>query len=206
MASSVSLRELVACRECDLVQALPREARGRTLTCARCGGHLHARRGDALERVLPLTLGAAVLFLLANTSPIVALEAAGTRSSASLLGAVTALTDQGILGVAVIVALTTFVAPAAELALLAYALCALTLRRRLWGLAGTLRALQALRPWTMVEVFMLGVLVSLVKLAGLARVIPGVGLWSLCGVILLTAAAHTAFDTRSYWERLEELT
>jgi paraquat-inducible protein A len=54
----------------------------------------------------------------------------------------------------------------------------------------------------MVEIFMLGALVSLVKLAGLARVIPGIGLWSLFAVIILTAAAHATFDVAGYWERI----
>jgi paraquat-inducible protein A len=56
-----------------------------------------------------------------------------------------------------------------------------------------------------VEIFMLGALVSLVKLAGVARVIPGVGLWSLFGVIILTAAAHATFDAAGYWARIRAL-
>lgn len=186
------------------MQTLPRSLVGRLVACARCGAHLQRARGKTMD-VLPLVLGAGILFVLANTAPIVAIEAAGARSSVSLLGAVLALGSQNLLGVAVLVAVTTFVAPAAELLLLAYVLCALATRRRLWGVAEAMRWLRALRPWAMVEVFMLGVLVSVVKLAGLAHVIPGIGLWSLCGLIILTAAAHTVFDAHDYWERFEAL-
>jgi len=149
-----------------------------------------------------LSLAAGILFLLANSSPIVAIEAAGARASTSLLGAVLVLLDRGVVGVAVILLVTTFAAPAVELILLAYAASALTLGRRWPGLPLCLRWLGLLHPWAMIEVFMLGVLVSLVKLAGLAHVIPGIGLWSLCGLIVVTTAAHAAFDTHDYWQRL----
>ena len=193
---------LLACRECDALQALPRLSAGDTITCWRCGAHLGQRHTAALDRVLPLTLAAAVMFVLANTSPIVAIEVAGNRSSTSLLGTVVELYRQGVTGVAGIVLLTGFVAPAAQLILLVYALAALAMRRRLRGLPAAVRLLATLRPWAMVEIFMLGALVSLVKLVGLARVIPGIGLWSLFGVIILTAAAHATFDLAGYWERI----
>ena len=193
---------LLACQECDALQALPRLSAGDTITCWRCGAHLGQRRTAALDRVLPVTLAAAVMFVLANTSPIVAIEVAGSRSSTSLLGTVVELYRQGVTGVAGIVLLTGFVAPAAQLLLLVYALVALAIRRRLRGLPAAVRLLAALRPWAMVEIFMLGALVSLVKLVGLARVIPGIGLWSLFAVIILTAAAHATFDVAGYWERI----
>ena len=193
---------LLACQECDALQALPRLSARDTITCWRCGAHLGQHRTAALDRVLPVTLAAAVMFVLANTSPIVAIEVAGSRSSTSLLGTVVELYRQGVTGVAGIVLLTGFVAPAAQLLLLVYALVALAIRRRLRGLPAAVRLLAALRPWAMVEIFMLGALVSLVKLAGLARVIPGIGLWSLFAVIILTAAAHATFDVAGYWERI----
>jgi paraquat-inducible protein A len=209
---------VVACHECDALQSNPVLAPGDLLVCSRCGAHLRRARGDALHRVLPLTLGACVLFVLANAAPIVSIEAAGNQSATSLLGTVIGLYGQGFPSLALIVALTAFVIPGAELALLAYALSILAVRSgagKLWAsanasahplpnsVATVLSTLAVLRPWAMVEIFMLGVLVSLAKLAGLARVIPGVGLWSLCGVIILTAAAHATLDVRGLWETIE---
>ena len=66
-----------------------------------------------------------------------------------------------------------------------------------------LRALQAVRPWGMVEVFILGMLVSLVKLSGMATVVPGPGLWSFGGLLMTIAAAVATFDARSIWARLD---
>jgi paraquat-inducible protein A len=196
---------LLVCHECDALQTAPPHLAGSALACARCGALLTRRRTQTLDRVLPLTLAAFVLFLLANTTPVVAIEVAGNRSSTSLLGTVVELYHQGVVGVAVIVFLTGFVAPAADLLALLYALFALAARRSFRALPGAVRLLVVLRPWSMVEIFMLGALVSLVKLAGLARVIPGVGLWSLFGVIVLTAAAHAEFDITAYWQRVRAL-
>jgi paraquat-inducible protein A len=196
---------LLVCHECDVLQTVPALSVGSALACARCGALVSRRRVKTLDRVLPLTLAAFVLFLLANTTPVVAIEVAGNRSSTSLLGTVVELYHQGVVGVAVIVFLTGFVAPAADLLALLYALFALAARRSFRALPRVVRLLVALRPWSMVEIFMLGALVSLVKLAGLARVIPGVGLWSLFGVIVLTAAAHAEFDITAYWKRVRTL-
>jgi paraquat-inducible protein A len=193
--------QLVVCRECDALQKVPSLARGERLACFRCGAQLRDSHGERLHRVLPLTIAASVCFVLANSWPIVAIEVAGTRASTSLLGAIVELYNQGVPGVALIVLLTGFVAPAAQLALLAYALSSLAAHHRLPGISRIVRLLQALRPWSMAEVFMLGALVSLVKLAAVARVIPSIGLWSLFAVIVLTAAAHAAFDVPGYWER-----
>ena len=145
------------------------------------------------------------MFMLANTWPIVGIDVAGNSSSTSLLGTVAALYQEGGTGIAAVVVLTAFVLPGTHLILMIYAHSALTVRHRLPGLPDALRMLAALRPWAMVEVFMLGVLVSLAKLAALSRVIPGAGLWSLFAVIVLSAAAQAAFDTSAYWERLEQL-
>ena len=199
----MSAQRLVACRECDLLQALPRCLVSHTLTCARCGAHMRTSQSGAIDRVLPLVVGAAILLLVAGTSPIVSIETAGSHSSTSLLGAMLTLSRQGVIGVTAIVMLTTLIAPSLELGLLVYALGGLALNRQLPALARVLSWLQLLRPWAMLEVFMLGVLVSLVKLGALAHVVPGIGLWCLGGFVFLSAAAHTFFNVHSYWNRLE---
>jgi len=196
--------QLVVCRECDALQKVPSLSRRALLSCRRCGAHLRESHGKGLPRVLPLTLAAGVCFVLANSWPIVAIEVAGNRSSTSLPTAIAELYRQGAPGVALIVLLTGFVAPATQLLLLGYAFASLSSRRRLPGVAPIVRLIKVLRPWSMAEVFMLGALVAVVKLAGIARVIPGIGLWSLFGVIVLTAAAEAAFDARGYWEKVGE--
>jgi len=176
---------LVACAECDALQRVRSLSSEELLVCFRCGAHLHTPHGEHMHRVLPLTLAASVCFVLANSWPIVTIEIAGNHSATSLPGAILELYRQGAPGVALIVLLTGFLAPAVQLGLLAYALLSLAAPRR----------------FSMAEVFMLGALVSLVKLAGVARVIPGIGMWSLFGVIVLTAAAQAMFDVPEYWAK-----
>jgi paraquat-inducible protein A len=195
------LSRFVVCRECDALQKLRSLSRGERLACYQCGVRLRESGSEHWHRVLPLTLAAGVCFVLANSWPIVAIEVAGNRSSTSLIGAILELYGQGVPGVALLVLLTAVVAPAAQIVLLAYAFWSLAARRRFPGVSPIVRLLHQVRPWSMAEVFMLGALVSLVKLAGVARVIPGIGLWALFAVIFLTAAAQAAFDLKGYWEK-----
>lgn len=193
---------LIACHECDLVQRAAPLARG-AACCVRCGAILHRSRRDSLDRTLAFTLAAAVLFVLANAFPLVGIEVQGQRSAATLFGAARALYHQDMGIIAALVFLTTILVPALELAAMCYMLLPLHLGRRPAGLAHVFRLVQAIEPWGMVEVFVLGVLVSLVKLAHLAAVVPGIALWSFGGVILLLAAAATSYDPRELWRRAE---
>lgn len=201
MAAQMQASRLLACPECDALQRVRSLSGGERLVCFRCGAHLRESRGERMQRVLPMTLAASVCFVLATSWPIVAIEVAGNRSATSLPGAIVELYRQGAPGVALIVLLTGLLAPALQLGLLAYASLSLAAPRPFPGVRTIVPLLHALRPWSMAEVFMLGALVSLVKLAGVARVIPGIGMWSLFGVIVLTAAAQATFDVPGYWEK-----
>ena len=191
-----------ACRECDSLQHKVPLQRGGMARCWRCGAVLYRRSRHGIETTLALTLAAAVLFVLANIFPIVGLEMQGQRNTTSLWGAVVSLWEQDVPLLALLVFATTMLLPALDLAAMLWLLMPLALGHQ--PLAGTrvLRALLAVKPWGMVEVFMLGVLVALVKLAHLASVVPGVALWSFGGLILLFAAAAASFDADQAWVRL----
>lgn len=194
---------MMACPECDLLQR-PTALKPHSLAlCPRCRTVLYRPHDDNLDRPLAYTLSAAVLFIIANMYPIVGLELQGQSSSATLIGTVLALHDQHMTMLAVLVGFTTIVVPGLQLAAMSYVLVLLHLGHMPAHLSLTLRALQALRPWGMVEVFILGLLVSLVKLAGTADVVPGVALWSFGGLLLMIAAAVASFDARAIWARHE---
>ena len=95
--------------------------------------------------------------------------------------------------------MTTLVNPLLEAAAFCYVLLPLRFRRLAPGAPLVLRAMQAVRPWVMVEVFMLGVLVAFVKLASLATVVAGVGLWAFAATMLLITAMAPAFDAEHVW-------
>lgn len=193
---------LIACPQCDVLQRPPALPRGAAACCVRCGALLFRRIHHGMERTLALILTAACLFLLANAFPIVGLEVQGVRTATTLLGAAEALWDEDLQSVAALVFITTFLAPALELAAMLWLLPPLHRGRVPAGAARLLRFLRAMKPWNMVEVFMLGALVALVKLGDLAEVVPGIALWSYSLLILAMAGATAAFDPRAVWERL----
>lgn len=194
-----STRTLIACLECDLLQREAPLPVGGVARCRRCGAVLYRRTHDGLEHTFAYVLGAAVLFVLANAFPIVGLEANGDHNAATLLGAVRSLIDQDMPAVAALVFVTTLFAPAVQLAAMIHLLLPLRFGRVAPGFALVFRIVQTVRPWGMVEVFLLGVLVSLVKLADLAEVLPGIALWSFAALIVLMAAAAAAFDPHDFW-------
>lgn len=193
---------VVACHECGPQQRVPGAAVGDVIACARCGAHLQRLSDQGVQRLLPLTMAAALLFVLTNAQPIVAIEVAGNRSAATISDAIVSLSAQGMGPLAALVILTTLVFPTFDLTVLASAAMALEHPGHSRTLTTALRLMHMLRRWAMVEVFMLAVLVSVVKLTALADVVPGVGLWSLGAYVVVTAAAHASFDARDYWSRV----
>lgn len=196
---------LIACRECDLLQYQP-ELRGRfVLRCRDCGIELRHHVPGGLDHTLAYTLGALILFVLANIFPIVGLELNDDRSDVLLYRAVHALFDQGEYVVGTLVGFTTMVVPALELLAIIYILLPLKFGRIPPRFALVYRAVHATRPWGMIEVFMLGVLVSLVKLSNFAHVLPGFALWSFGLLILLMAAVAFSFNPPELWARVDEI-
>jgi paraquat-inducible protein A len=191
----------VSCHECGLLQRLPAAVAGDVVACGRCGAHLQRLSRQGAARLLPLAVAAALLFVVTNAEPIVRIQVAGSANSATIVDAIMALSAQGMAPLAALVVLTTLVFPAFDLAVLASAALALDDPARVRALTASLRLMHTLRRWAMVEVFMLGVLVSVVKLTAIADVIPGIGLWSLAAYVAVTAAAHASFDMRDYWAR-----
>lgn len=196
-------KPLIACRECDLllreIPLLP----GGIACCRCCGAPLYRNSPDSLDRTLALVLAAAVLFLIANVYPILGIEIQGTRNATNLYGAVRALWDQDMRSISFLVFITTILVPAIELSMMIYLLLPLRLQRIPAGIPLILRTLQSIKPWGMVEVFMLGVLVSLVKLTDSSSIIPGVALWSFGGLTLMLAAVAASFNPRDVWSHLE---
>ena len=197
--------ELLACPECDLLQSDSTVPRPRKALCARCGAVLYQRHPHGLERTAALTAAALALFAIANAFPILSLELQGERTSATLAGAVSALWSQNMQLVAALVLFTAILMPLAELAALAWLLVPLRFGRRAPYFGAVFQWLQFAQRWGMVDVFVLGALVSFVKLGHLANVEAGVALWSFAALMLVMAAIEANFDPRDLWERVAPL-
>ena len=194
---------MVVCHDCDLLQQAARLQTGGVARCGRCGAILYRNSPGSLARTLAFTLGATVFFVVANVYPIMGIEMQGNPSQTNLYGAVHSLWDQDMHLIAILVGITTLVLPAAELGMMLYLLIPLSRNRIPPGLPLFMRILQNIRPWSMVEVFMLGVLVSLVKLTSSSTVIPGVALWSFGCLTFMLAAMASSFNSRDIWAYLE---
>ncbi len=183
---------LVGCPHCDLLQRLPALAPGEAARCPRCAKELWRRREDSLERTLALSIAAAILYVVANTVPMLGLSAVGHHASTTLVGGARHLWENGQQIVAVLVLVTAVVAPALQIGLmLAIVLGARRPRPRRW--VGTLlRHHPTTATWSMIEVMILGVLVALIKIADYASVIAGLALFALGGLVFLLAAIQTS--------------
>lgn len=190
---------VVVCPDCDLVQR--RIALGHSIQacCPRCGALLQRRRSMGLQARCALVLAGLLVFFLANGFPLVSMRAQGAQTTTTLAGTVQALWLQGMLPVAVLVAVTAMLVPLLELLVLAYLLFPLLWGRAPSGYQRVLRLLHVLHPWGMAEVFLIGVLVALAKLAHLAEISVGPGLWAFCALILLLALNASQFDAQGLW-------
>lgn len=148
-------------------------------------------------------MAAAILFIIANIYPILGIEIQGNRNATNLYGAVHSLWNQDMHTIASLVCVTTILIPTVELATMIYLLLPFRLGWVPSGIPLILRMLDVIKPWGMVEVLMLGILVSLVKLKDSAGIIPGVALWSFGGVTLLLAAVAASFNPRDVWAHLD---
>lgn len=203
--ATMSSEDLIACHECDLLQRSIALAPGAGIRCARCGATLARRPRHGFDRSLPLFLAAAILLVLANAFPIVTLKLQGDATDATLLGAARMMFDEHRPEVALLVLVTGALAPAMQIGAALYLLGALRMRRLPRGFAGAFRLFRQSAPWAMVEVFALGVLVSMVKLAHVATIVPGVALWSFGVLMIVLAAAVNSVDPRDIWARAEAL-
>jgi len=179
----------------------PDQGRGR-VRCGRCGCVLHYQGRDVIAIPLALGITATILFVLSNSFPLLEFGLQGHRDSSYLLAGIRELFAQGRPLLASVVLFTTVLAPALHIGLLLYLYLPLALGRRPPGLVAALRLVQAVLPWSMLEIFLLGVLVAGVKLAEQATIEPGPAAWSLGLLVIVLAAASTQVHPHRLWDRV----
>jgi paraquat-inducible protein A len=193
---------LIACSHCDLIQRLPNLASAASARCPRCNHELWRRREDSLNRTAALAMAAAVLYIIANTVPMLGLTVVGRGASTTIIGGAQHLWQDGQTMVAILVLFTAVLAPALQI----FLMLAIVLGARRdpvprW-VGALLRHHGTTQTWSMVEVMMLGVLVALVKIADYATVIPGIALFVLGALIVVLAAMQASFEPNEVWARI----
>lgn len=201
--SAATAVETVACPDCDLLQQLPVLEPGDRARCPRCGYELARRPVDPLERPLALTVAALIAFIVANTTPIMGLSAVGRSASTTILGGAYEMWMTGEQITAVVVAFCVVFAPALYLLFMLAVLIWMRRPPAPYWVGEILRWGLHMQPWSMYEVMLLGVLVALIKIAELATVDVGIGMYALGALVVLFPAIMLSFDAREVWQRVE---
>jgi paraquat-inducible protein A len=196
--------DLIACHECDALLRKPRLSGKSSARCPRCGATLFRSSSTHLETICAVTVGALITFLIALSFPIVELEVNGITSRATLIDALIALWNEDMEVVAALVFCSTILFPLTELLALLYVLIPVRAGFVPPGFHRVLRAIQFVRPWGMIEVLMLGILVTIVKMLSLARVIPEASLFAF-GALTLMFVVVVMFDPRTLWDIADTL-
>lgn len=194
-----------ACHECDLLNRVPPLPPQQIAKCARCDAVLYRNIPDSIEKTLSLAVGSAILFIVANAFPFLGFGTPGSMRTTSLVSGVVDLHAQGMPILAFIVLATTVIVPAVQIAGLLYVLAPLQRGRVPQQFNRVFRLVLHMRPWTMVEIFLLGILVAFVKLAGMAEIVPGVALWAFGFLIITLSWATSSLEPHVIWRRVEKL-
>lgn len=197
--SRSALKRLRACHECDWVVMLPALRPNEEAQCPRCSHTLVKRHYRPVQRSIALAISAFVAMLLAVYFPFVSFRVAGFNHRMEVSETATTLLsfDQPI--VAILVALTIIVLPALYLLSVIWLQLGLLRARPLAFSREIARALHHMHPWMMADVFIIGALVSLIKVAGMAEIQLGIGFWAFCSFALLLLMTMRSIDADWMW-------
>lgn len=199
------LAGLVACPTCDVLHRLTPVPEGARARCRRCGTLLLAPRRHALTNIVMLAATSLVLMIAAVFFPFLELSAAGLSHRSSLFDAVRAFSTGLMLPLSFAVAALIIFLPLLRLAALIYALGPMAIGwRPAAHSVAAFRIAMWMRPWAMAEIFVVGVAVALVKVAGLAKVSLGPAFWALCALVIINALKDNFMCRLSVWKTLED--
>jgi len=193
---------LVACHECDLLMRKPVLQDGESAECPRCGYELFSHRHRVVRRSMALVLTALLLYVPANFLPIMQLNLLGQTSQDTVWSGVVGLYESGMQGIAVVVFLCSMAVPL--LKLLCQLLVLLSIRMdfaRSYGLL-LYRIYHHMREWGMLEVYLMGILVAMVKLMDLADLSLGLGLFCFIALLLVQVWLEVTMAPHQIWEAL----
>ena len=193
----------VACESCGCLQHLPDDAGKEVLLYHQCQQPVSLGAGPWRERAAALVVAAAILFVLSNSFVFMGLEVGAFKHEANLLSGVWALMANDYYALAALVFFTIFVFPLAELCILAYLVLPCYFGRRLPYQKTLFRWLLKAAPWSMLEIFLLGVLVTSVKLGDMATIVLGVSIVAFFILVAVLGAAYWCIDKRDLWAWLQ---
>jgi len=193
---------LFVCHDCDALQQVPAVEPGHDANCIRCGSRLFRNPKGDINKPLAFIVASMILFVIANTQPIMSVTILGIQQDATISAAALAFIQAGSPELAAIVWLPSVLIPGLTISCLCYVLFSIRFQLN-WPYTRIMLVwISRLLPWGMMDVFLLGILVSLVKLVALANVALGMGFYAFLILIFLYAASIASLEKHTLWESL----
>ena len=194
-------RGLAGCHTCGRVSPVTLK------NCPRCGSRLHLRKPASVQNTIALMAAAAALYIPSHLLPVMTVVELGDVTHNTIIGGMMTFWRTGAYPIAIVIFTASILIPLLKIAALTW-LCAAatgkvhpsptTLGKVYWFT-------ELLGRWSMVDIFVVGILVSLVQLGNYMTITPGPGALAFAGVVMLTMFAAMSFEPRMLWDRLDEL-
>ena len=194
---------ILICAECHELNKQETDAAEQV--CTRCGAMVHARRPNSLMRTWALLITAAILYIPANVLPIMTVSSLGKGDPSTIMSGVIQLVQHGMIPIAAVVFIASILVPTFKLvgiALLLYSVQRrqpLSARQRIW----MYRFIEFIGRWSMLDIFVIAILVAVVNFGRLASVEADLGAIAFASVVILTMLAAVTFDPRLIWDNTE---
>lgn len=195
---------LWSCHDCSLLQRAP--GRAHHARCSRCGAPLHHRKTDSIARTWALLITALILYLPANIFPVMRVTSLGKVQEDTIMSGVLYLLHHGMWPLAALIFVASVFVPLLKLLALSFLLISVQ-RRWSWRAVDRTRLYrmtETVGRWSMVDIYVVTILVALVKLGNLASIEAGLGAVFFGGVVVVTMIAAESFDARLIWDAMEE--
>ena len=194
---------IILCGDCHKLEYL-RE--GEVQHCSRCGSRLHARRPNSIVRTWALLITAAILYIPANLLPIMTVSSLGRGMPSTIMGGVLELIHAQMLPVAAVVFIASILVPTFKLIGIAMLLYSVQRHQPMSARQRILmyRFIEWIGRWSMLDIFVIAILVSLINFGNLATISAGPGAVAFASVVILTMLAAVTFDPRLIWDNTFE--
>jgi len=195
--------KLFCCPECDELCKIPTPLRVGRYKCPECGHTLFRYCPNMIEKLYALYITALILFIITNLFPFLTFEVLGNKAQANFTTSIIYLYRDGNYLMAISILMTIFIIPLGRILLFLYLLAPMYHNRVPLFAPQALKIIEYIAPWGMLDVFLVGVLVSIVKLIKMGTIIIGTSLWALSALIVVLAYSASIFDAHPLWEKIE---
>jgi paraquat-inducible protein A len=195
---------LLACEACDQLHRHRPLARGEKAVCQSCGTRLYGSSIDSLERTLALNIASLALFFVANIMLFLHVSMEGQGQANRIISGVVDLFEFDYMPLAALIMFTTMLAPLVKILVTLYSVSSALMGRRFPGVAVAMRGAEVLSTWSMLEVYLLALIVTVGKLSQMATVDLRIGSYAFIALIIVSTWANSALETEAVWSRLEE--